>query len=465
MSSLYKLLEKILAEEGDTVEIEIPEDNFNLLMLRTLQEKAKHRRKSLVLKSTGPRSKNLIQTLTKSDEGEVVETGAKKLTRKINFGALRKLTLIPLFLVGILILLGGGAYWALYYLPRAEITLTLNPIPLVKEISVVADISAEEINAEEGVIPGTKRTVTEDGEKTGDATGTATVGAKAIGKVSFDSIIDQSCAQGTKIKEDSSELIFLTDTPFDVPAVGTTNNIPITAENIGTNYNLNTTGNHFIVLSGCTSNSQIEATNSTIFEGGSSQEVTIVAAADQSQILEDLQEELIEKGKKTIMGEGGLDEVIVEKAIKSEVTKKTFSHSVGEQTNKLTLNLTMKFTLITYKGSDMQALISQTVGTLVPEGYTLFPGETNIEPLDPKLSKNKLSFQAKISAEVVPEIDTEKVKVDLAGRSPASAQDYLSSLGEVVVYEIKIWPNLPENFQRIPRNTDRITVTLKTEEF
>ncbi|HEB14062.1 MAG TPA: hypothetical protein ENI09_01490, partial [candidate division WWE3 bacterium] len=458
-SSLFEILERILAEDGDAVEIEVPEENFNLLMLRTLQEKAKKEKKKLVLKPTGSRSKNLIQTLTEGEEGEVVEVKAKKKARKINFGALRKLAFVPLILVGFLILLGGGAYWALYYLPRAEVILTLNPIPFVKEISVSADIAAEEIDAEKGIIPGTLHTVMENGEKTVDTTGIAIIGKEATGRITFDTTGAQSCEKGAKFKEDSG-LVFITVRAFDIQS-GATPEEDVVAEKIGEQYNLGP-NKSFTLVNGCSTS--VVGTNSAGFEGGTSEEVPIVAAADQAEVLEDFKKDLVKEGKKTIIGEGGLDEVIVEKAIKSEVTKKTFSHAVGEQTDKLTLNLTMKFTIITYSGASMQDLISQTISTLIPEGYTLFPGETSVEPLDPKLSKNKLSFQAKVSSDVVPEIDTEKIKNDLTGRNPASAQEYLSSLGEVNAYEIKIWPNLPESFQRVPRNTDRITITLKTEE-
>ena len=349
--------------------------------------------------------------------------------------------------------------------------MTLNPIPFVKEISVSADIAAEEIDAEKGIIPGTLHTVTEDGEKTVDATGTATVGEKAKGPATFvncDSSV-VSFSAGTQIKVAGKSLVYTIDSNVsDVPArvadICGSKAGSITASSIGSDYNQGESV-YFDFVSGY-SNSDYDVytdTGQSISEG-SAEEVTIVAADDQSNILEDLKKDLVKEGKETITGEGGLDEVIVEKAIKSEVTKKTFSHAVGEQTDKLTLNLTMKFTIITYSGASMQDLISQTIGTLVPEGFTLFPGETNVEPLDPKLSKNKLSFQAKVSSDVVPEIDTEKIKNDLTGRNPASAQEYLSSLGEVNAYEIKIWPNLPESFQRVPRNTDRITITLKTEE-
>jgi hypothetical protein len=469
--SLFELLEKISAAEGDTVEIEVPEENFNLLMLRILQGKAKKRNKKLTFSSTGPHSERLITALDGEEGQKPVKGKVKRRRLRISFGNLRRFTKIPFLLLGILLFVGGGAYWVLYYLPRADVVLTLSPIPLVKEISVAADIAAEEVDVEEGIIPGTLHTVKESGEKTADATGTATVGEKASGTVTFINCVDtaKTFPAGTVVKVEGKDLSYtLNGDISDVPPIsGSTcgnKTGSITATSIGSQYNQGEGVEFdFIGISNDPAYNVYVASGQSI-SGGTSEEVTIISAGDQADLLEEFKEELVEQGKASIASEGGIDEVIVGKAIKSEVVKKGFSHAVGEQTDKLKLTLEMKFTLITYEGSDMQDLISQAMGVLIPEGYTLFPGETNIEPLEPKLSKNKLSFQAKVSAKVVPEINVEDIKINLARRNPESAQEYLSSLGEVTAYELKLWPNLPSGLQRVPRNTDRITVTLVTEE-
>lgn len=463
--TLFELLEKILAAEGDTAEIEVPDQDFNLLMLEILQQKAKKENKKLILKPTGSRSKSLIEQISKGKDAppdEKEEAPAKK--RRFSLPNIRRVAMIPVLIFGILLVLGGIGYWGVYFLPRAEINLTLNPIPLVKEIGIAAQTDAEEVDAEKGIIPGSLRTVEESGEKTADATGSATVGEKATGTVTFTSTDDQSCPQGTRIKDDSSDLIFLTDTAFDLDYPSDNNkDVNVTAENIGSNYNLSS-GKTFSIVSGCNpGGAAIAGTNPASFSGGSSQQVKIVSAADQSKVLEELKKEMEETGKQSLAELGGIDEVVVSEAIKVEDLEKTYSHKVGAQAEKFTLTLKMKFTVITYKGSDIQDFISQTIGVLVPEGYALFPGETEIEPLDPRLSDKSLSFQAKITAQVVPEVDIEKIKDELTGRNVESAQQYLSSLGEITSYELKLWPNLPPALQRVPRSTKRITINLVTE--
>lgn len=465
MIHLFDMMEKILGTENGEAVIEIPEENFNLLMLKILRDKGRRENKTVRFVAAGPRGKRLINSLenrveTVEERGEEKEAAKPPRPR----GRLRKLVVPIALALGILIVLGAAAFGALYYLPKAEVILTLSPIPLVKEIPVVVDANAEKVDAATGTVPGTSRVVEESGNKSTPATGTAIVGEKAKGTITFTSTVNQTCSQGSKFKENSSGLIFLVDSAFSFTAAPESKDASVTAEKIGANYNL-ASGKNFTVLSGCSVGGlSIAGTNAAAFTGGTSEEVTIVAAANQSKLLEDLQKELVEKAKETINNQSGADEVVVDAAIKTEVVEKTYSHAVGEQADNVSLTLKIKLTTITYKGSDIQELISQTLSSLIPSGFTLFPGETQIEPLDPVLKGSKLTFQAEVSAQVIPEIDKEKIKNDLAGRNSGSAQDYLGSLGDVTAFELVLWPNLPESLRRVPRNTNRITVTLKTEE-
>ena len=461
---LFGLMEKILGAENGEVTIDIPEDNFNLLMLRILRDKGRRENKTIHFVATGPRSKRLIGSLENGVDLPKVEREEKAAAKKQPpAGRVRKIIMIFALALGILAVLGAAVFGALYYIPKAEVILTLSPIPLVKEIPVVVDADAEKVDAATGTVPGTSQLVEESGNKSTPATGTAIVGDKAKGTVTFTSAQIQNCSQGTKIKEVSSGLFFFTDAALSFDSPGS-KDASVTAEKIGSSYNLSA-GKDFTVVSGCSVGGvSISGTNTAAFTGGTSEEVTIATAADQSKLLTDLQKELVANAKETIQGQSGVDEVVVDKAIKTEVLEKTYSHTVGEQAENISLTLKIKLTTVTYKGADIQELISQTLSSLVPAGFTLFPGETEIVPLNPVLKGGKLTFKAKVSAKVIPEIDEEKIKNDLAGRNGRSAQEYLNSLSDVNAYELVLWPNLPESLQRVPKTTNRITITLITEE-
>ncbi|KKW05952.1 MAG: hypothetical protein UY40_C0005G0010 [candidate division CPR1 bacterium GW2011_GWC1_49_13] len=461
--SLYEMMEKILGAE-DGAKVEIPEENFNLLMLKILKAKARKENRQLNLVTAGNKGRTLVRQIGEKEED--LPQGEKaalpiKVKKKFTLPKLGKIGRFALFALAGLITLGGIAYWFLYYFPRAEINLSLRPIPLIKEIAVVADTEAEEVDGDKGVIPGKTRSVEESGEKSTAATGTATVGEKATGTITFTSTVNQSCGQGTKVKENDSGLIFLTDAALTFSSAPEDKDVAVTAEKIGPTYNL-ASGKTFTVVSGCSIGGlSIVGVNSAAFTGGTSQQVKIVSSTDRSKLLTELKKELTDKAKEELTATG--DEVIIASALKVEVTKQDYSHAVGEQADSVSLSLTVKVTTISYLGADIQNLISQVIGELVPEGFTLFAGETEIEPLDPTLTAARLRFTAKITAQVVPEVDVEKIKAELATRSIPSAEEYLSGVGEITGYEISLFPNLPASLQRIPRNVNRIKINLVTE--
>ena len=65
MKHFFDLMEKILGAENGEVTLEIPEGNFNLLMLQALRDKGRRENKTIRFISTGPRSKRLIGSLEK----------------------------------------------------------------------------------------------------------------------------------------------------------------------------------------------------------------------------------------------------------------------------------------------------------------------------------------------------------------------------------------------------------------
>ncbi|MDP1710626.1 MAG: baseplate J/gp47 family protein, partial [candidate division WWE3 bacterium] len=242
MKHLFDLMQQIVAAEGGEVTIDIPEGNFNFLMLRVLRAKARRENRTVRFNATGPCSRRLISSLEEGREPEIEkrEKGKEAVTTPAPRRKLRKLGLVLLLVVGVLLLLGAAAFAAIYYLPRAEVILTLSPIPLVKEVPVTADTAVQEVDGASGVVPGTLQTVEEIGQKTTPATGAATVGEKAKGTVKFTNgnVTPVDISAGTKIIETSKGLVFIVDSAVSVPASSATTTATVTAEKIGGGYNL-----------------------------------------------------------------------------------------------------------------------------------------------------------------------------------------------------------------------------------
>jgi len=470
---LFKQLEKIVGTEDREVEIELPEERINLLSLKILRRAAERRGKILKLKATGPRGKRLVAQLGGLPEGE--EGDGSGLAMPVwrlrfkrfrpSFGAIKRVGLVSLLLFGISLFMGGGAYWVVSFLPRAEITLTLRPIPMTKEFSVTADPEAAVIDASAGVIPGVSEAVRVEGQKTVPATGTATVGEKATGTVRFiSSNVTESVhiSQGTRIVEmvTGQKLAFITVAAVDVPPGDEATTVGVIAEKIGAAYNLEG-GKLFEVEGG--KEKGIAAKNDTAFSGGESHQVTVVSSADQAKVLEELKAELLAEGKGTLESQTESGWVVIQEAIKEEELERSFLQNIGDQADTVGLTLKLELTTVAYKEADLEDFVAEALVDLIPDGYEIYPGEMAIDVINPEFAGGVLNFSAKVAAQVIPQLDLATIKSDLAGRNIAGAQEYLASLSNVVAYELRLWPNLPEWLRKIPRSTGRIRIELRTE--
>ena len=469
--SLFELLERIIGAEGNEVEIELPEEKISLLAVQILEREAAKRGKTLEFKAAGPRGRCLVAQL----EGSSLEDGAggglalSGVVKKIRFPRLhlnltsiRHLGLISLLLLGIFLLAGGGTYWLINFLPRAEIVLTLEQIPMVREFSVVASAEVNEVNVDEGVIPGAALTAEVGGQKSTPATGTATTGEKATGTVSFvnGNPFEVHISAGDKIINTGDQsLIFLAVLAVDVPATSSSATVGVTAEKIGSAYNL--AADKLFTIEG---KEGISATNDAAFTGGESHQVTVVSSADQAKVLEELKAELLGEGREELQGEAGSGRVISQEAINEEELERHFLQDVGDQADTVGLTLKLELTTVSYKEDDLEDFVSEALTRLVPDGYELYPGELAIDVLGSELSDDVLHLSAKVSAQVIPQLDLTEVKGSLAGRIASDAQDYLASLPNVSAYELRLWPNLPESLRRVPRSTGRIRIELRTGE-
>lgn len=467
--SLFKLLEKIIASEGDVARLKLPEEKINLLSLKILKKEAERRGKKLKLKASGVRGKRLIASLEDGAEPEPrrIIKGKFKVPR-IKRASVKRVSLIPLIILAVLLILFGVGYWLVNFLPRAEVILTLEPTPMVKEVSLSASTNAVEIDVKKAIIPGSELTVEVSGQKSTPATGSTTVGEKATGTTTLISVVAQHCIAGAKLRENDSNLVFILDNPVDLGVAPLSEDVTVTAEKIGEEYNL-AIGKNFYFLSGCASPGAVVGSNSTTaFTGGDSHEVKLVTAADQTKVLNALRKELVAEGKKDLASEAGLDQQLVQGLVKQKVLEKSFAQAVGEEADEASLTLKMDLTTIVYNGEDLEEFISQIMEDLIPKNYELFPGEMEMETLDSSLGKEVLNFSAKIVIQVIPKIDLEEIKNNIAGKSASAAQTYLSSLSNVNAYELLLYPNLPERFlginiRRVPKNRDKITIERRTD--
>lgn len=384
------------------------------------------------------------------------------------FGFLKKGMIIPIVIVIVLILF-------YVFIPKAKVTVFIDPRILEKEAEVMVDPSVSEIDEAQSKIPGKSVSVTLSGTEKGVATGKKQIGESAKGTVNVYNLTSNkvNLSQGSiltgpnslKFELDSSVSIASQSSTIgaDFTTVTTPGkvNVEVSASNIGPESNL-AAGTSLSV--GGYSDSQVIAKVDSSLSGGTSKDVTIVTADDQKKLLAFASSNLRKKAKEKLTEQITDDLKILEEGLAETNVSASYSKKVNDQASDFSLNLSMTYKGTAYSDADLKTMVSKLVQTNVPEGYMLNLQDAETQADVAKVEPDgKVVFLAKFRAKLIPKLDNEKIKNDLAGKTPEQAASILKQIENVISSKIKITPSMPLFLNRIPflKNNISVDVTAK----
>jgi hypothetical protein len=115
------------------------------------------------------------------------------------------------------------------------------------------------------------------------------------------------------------------------------------------------------------------------------------------------------------------------------------------------LNLTVNLRGTAYKDGDLKSIVSKLVETNVPDGYDLDLSQTETQADVSKLEKDgKLVFSAKFRAKLMPKLNPDQLKKEIAFKSIEDASSRMRQIENVIGSNIDIRPNLPGPLRRLP---------------
>lgn len=406
-----------------------------------------------------------------------VPNQGKKMVEKFSPGAIMPRSLPnPLRLLGglgfgllipiiILIVLIAG----FVFLPKATVTVFVDPKVLEKETQIVADPKVTTMDEANKQIAGKVVETTVDGTAKAAASGKKQIGDAAKGTVVLynKTSAPKTFSQGT-VLVGSDNLNFALDTSVTVASQSAveggisfgkaTGNA--TASTIGPEGNL--AAGKDLSIKGAAGD-QYSAKVDTAFSGGVSKDVTVVTSEDQKKLLASLTADLKKKASEDIQGKLTGDMKILEETFSEKVIKQAFSKKVGDQASEfsLTLNLSLKGTA--YSDADLKLIVGKLVETNVPEGYDLDLFRTETQATVSKVEKDgKIIFTAKFKAKLMPRLDLEKIKKEIAFKTPLQVEDILKSNESVIGADIKMSPQLPGPLQRLPILSKNINLEISS---
>lgn len=354
---------------------------------------------------------------------------------------------------------------AVVILPKAKVTIFVDLRVLEKDAQVVADPTVTKVDEENKKIPGKIIDTSVNGSAKGDATGKKQVGDPAKGTVVLYNKTSASKAfpAGTVLIGPNS-LKFTLDSAVNIASQSavdggisfgkTTANV--TASSIGPDSNL-PAGKELSVQGA--GNDSYTAKVDQAFSGGVSKDVTVVTSDDQKKLLASLASDLRKKARDELQAKLTGDMKVLEESLVESIGKQSFSKNVNDQASEFTLTMTISYKGTAYNDNDLKLIVSKLVETNVPDGYELDLSKTETQATVSKVEKDgKLIFQAKFRAKLMAKIDLDKVKKDVAGKSPDQAAEQLRTLENVIGSNIDIKPSLPGPLRRLPFLSQNIEI-------
>jgi len=371
--------------------------------------------------------------------------------------SLPKSSALLIIVVGFIAVLGLAlaAYWLL---PKATVILFVTPKKLQQQFDIVAGGDS---------LPAEKLEVSVSDVKTVDATGSKVVGDKASGSVTITNNVGtpRALSAGTVITSPSGLKFVLDESVNIASASGDVYNpqpgkatAKITASQIGADSNLSA-GTVFRV--GTYSSLETAAKNDAAFSGGTSRQAKAVSKDDITKLKTSLSETLKSKAREELMEQLSDDQTIITESITLQVVSEEFNHKEGDEADSLTFKLSIKAQGLAVSKSELDKIVADQIGPEIPSGFSLDTSEFSQNFSVKKTDKTTVTFQANVTAVLLPDINTAEVAKNISGKYPDRAKDYLASLPSVGQIDILITPKFPTFLATLPRLPKNITISVQ----
>lgn len=494
---LISALNKIKDINDEGIELEIPEGSVifdNILNLKLLEKEAEQIGKTIHFKTFDEAGLNLISFLDEEsattgimddgpyEENSTVETSQKSRLPKIAIPKVHIPLKIPNIKLSKPVLIGiaavailAGVYFFGANSPEANVKIIMNPEPLTKSISLKVKKDAA-TSAESKILKGISVEAETTQTMEAETTGEKLVGEKAEGKVKIYNFTsaDKTLKKGTELSYDDFK--FTLDGEVTIPAqtvdpvtlVATRGEAEgdVTATEIGEDYNISK--DKSLSVKGYKTN-EVAATSTSGFTGGESKTVKVVAATDLTGLSSKALTANQEQGQTALAAKVGSGQKYINGSGKSVVVTENFDAKENDEKDKVTIIQTIKTTGLVYPTQDIENVLDDLVKGFVPEGFTTSTEDrtVNVEVLGNSdvsvLNSEEADLQVTLKTFVVPDIDKDKLKEELAGKSISEAEKVLGSIRNIKTYELNLVHAIPL-FQRMPGKADKINVDFQINE-
>lgn len=365
--------------------------------------------------------------------------------------------------LGVALLVGFILWW---FLSQATVTIYISPKKSEEKMDVEVNLRASNFDFSRKVLPGERIETRVSGEKTKATTGSKKVGERARGSVKIQNgtSVNITLAAGTVLVS-ANDLRFTLNDSVSVsaalsPLTPGTANVEVSSADIGAEYNL---AKDEVFSVGNYPKAEVDAVSTADFTGGSSRDISAVSAEDQSELEEDLTQELKLKAQNELAQGVSGDQVFVEGAVFSEVVSRTFSNKVGDEASSLKLSLEVGVSGIVIPKPALLEFAKQMLENKVPSGYVLRETQLDFGFEFVEQTGSVYLMEMTTIANFLPDIDSNEIAKNIKGKYPTHAKEYLSTIPGFSRANIEIKPKLPDRINSLPRLTKNIHIDVAAE--
>ena len=118
---------------------------------------------------------------------------------------------------------------------------------------------------------------------------------------------------------------------------------------------------------------------------------------------------------------------------------------------------------LAYDKADLDKIVVDLAQKVIPESFNLSKTDPDYEAVgvkDPS-QEGVLNVQVKLRSYILPKIDNEQMKKDLAGMKLSEAQEYVNKIPNIKESVIEVSPQLPEILLTMPKRPDNINIEVE----
>jgi hypothetical protein len=373
------------------------------------------------------------------------------------------------FFAAVFILFAGmaGAY---FLLPKATIALELKNQGKSAAVDITADVQTNSVDAGSKIMPAKLEQIDQETTSDFDATGSASGGVKASGKVviynEFSSE-NQPLVATTRLETTDGKIFRITKnvTVPGVTKVGSETQpgaieVDVVADKAGEDMNIDATD---FRIPGFKNNQakydKFFAKSTKPMSGGGAGEAKVITAEDiakaKEKIVVSAKKEVLAVLKKNL----GVGRKIFEDSVQVEVLSTETTDAAGVEKEKFSATAKVRASVLSISESDVKEILKEDLthqGT--SEGVISFDESVNYILSDFDNQQKTLKFSAKADANALSGLDIENFKKGILGKTDEEAQNYAKNFPAVQKTTISFWPFF---VKRIPMNEKRVMVEVK----